>query len=305
MSDYLSEHPEIFMARKEMHFFGRDLHFADHFYRRSQEAYLAEFAGAEGRLCGEASVWYLYSQTAAAEIKAFNPAARILILLREPTQMMYSLFHYFRYDGNEPLASFAEALSAQPDRQAGRRLGRQTYLAAGLLYWNTAHFAEQVQRYFEAFGRDQVKVILQEDLAANPGEVYRETLEFLEVDATYFVPEFRIVNAGQTVRNRLAQAVLNDPAIRLAALAVRPWLPRQVFQGLHRIERALQHLNSSMKKAAPMEPELAQHLRREFAPEVTQLGELIGRNLAHWTQGAGAGRWLAGGAKGSQTTQSE
>ena len=86
------------------------------------------------RRIGEASVWYLFSETAAAEIKAFNPEARILVLLREPVEMMYSIFNYFRFDGNEPLATFQEALEAEPDRRAGRRLGRQTRFVARLVY---------------------------------------------------------------------------------------------------------------------------------------------------------------------------
>src|ERR1041385_7635561 len=43
MSDFLGAHPDIFMARKEMHLFGSDLHFGKHFYRRNREAYLQEF----------------------------------------------------------------------------------------------------------------------------------------------------------------------------------------------------------------------------------------------------------------------
>ncbi|HTV62296.1 MAG TPA: sulfotransferase, partial [Verrucomicrobiae bacterium] len=75
---YLKAHPEVFMAKKEMHFFGSDLRFGPQFYRRDREAYLAEFEGGKGRTwVGEASVWYLFSRQAAAEIKAFNPAARI------------------------------------------------------------------------------------------------------------------------------------------------------------------------------------------------------------------------------------
>src|SRR5215472_18741131 len=94
MGQFLSAHPDIFMARKEMHFFGRDLRFGRRFYRRNLDAYLSEFTGAESRKrAGEASVWYLSSRTAAAEIKEFNPDSRIIIMLREPVEMMFSLFH--------------------------------------------------------------------------------------------------------------------------------------------------------------------------------------------------------------------
>ncbi len=285
MSDYLAGHPDIFMARKEMHFFGADLRFAPHFYRRAEPEYLAEFDAWDGqRRIGEASVWYLFSETAAAEIKAFNPAARILVLLREPVEMMYSLFHYFRFDGNEPLATFPEALAAEADRRAGRRLGRQTHFAPGLVYREVPRYAKQLQRYFKVFGRERVRIVLHEDLAGNPAAVYRDTLEFLEVDARHTLPEFARVNPAKTVKSRAVRAVLNDPVVRSVLLAIRPTLPRPVFYGLHRVERLLNRFNSSVEKPPPLEPELAGRLRREFAPEVRQLSELIGRDLSHWSR---------------------
>ncbi len=289
MSDYLAGHPDIFMGRKEMHFFGSDLRFASHFYRRAEREYLAEFSAWNGqRRTGEASVWYLFSEQAAAEIKAFSPSARIIILLRGPVEMMYSLFQYFRYDRNEPLTSFEAALEAEADRRAGRRLGRQTYFAPGLVYRDTARFARQVQRYFQVFGRERVRVILLEDLAANPAAVYRDTLKFLEVDTTQGLPQFERVNPAKTVKNRALRAVLNDPAVRSAVLSIRPLVPQPVFHLMHRIERRLQGFNSSVEKPPPLNPKLKSELRREFAAEVGQLSELIGRDLSHWTETATA-----------------
>lgn len=290
LSDYLGAHPEIFMARKEMHFFGRDLRFNDHFYRRAEPEYLAEFAAGEGRWrMGEASVWYLFSATAAEEIRAFNPDARIIVLLREPVALMYSQFHFFRYDGNEPLATFAAALRAEPERRAGRGIGRQTYFAPGLVYRDIVRFASQLRRYFAVFGRERVRVVLTEDLAANPAEVYRDTLEFLEVDATHRRPQFARVNGAKKVRSRMLRAVLNDPAVRGALLRLRPLLPSPIFYTFHRIERLLDRVNSSPANPPPLEPELGSELRRDFAAEVEELGELIGRDLSHWT-GDGARR---------------
>jgi hypothetical protein len=277
------------MARKEMHFFGSDLRFAPHFYRRAEREYLSEFAAGDGqRRVGEASVWYLFSETAAAEIKAFNPAARILVLLREPVEMMNSLFYAFRSDGNEPLATFPAALQAEADRRAGRRIGRQTYFAPGLVYREVPRFTQQLQRYFRVFGRERVRVLLFEDLAANPAALYREALEFLEVDSRHTLPAFARVNPATTVKNRALRAVLNDPAVRSTLLALRPALPRPVFDAFHRAERLLNRFNSSVAIPRPLEPELQARLRREFAPEVRQLSELIGRDLTHWSSAAPA-----------------
>ncbi len=287
LTDYLAAHPDIFMARKEMHFFGRDLRFGTQFYRRDEKEYLAEFSGWNGQSrISEASVWYLFSRTAAREIKTFNPQARIVILLRDPVDMVYSLFHWFRYDGNEPLRTFAEALKAETVRQVGRGTGRQTYFVQGLVYHQAARYAEQVQRYFEVFGRDRVHVVLYDDLARDAAGVYRDTLSFLDVDAHHTLPEFPRVNPAQAVKSPALRAVLNDAAVRSTLLAVRPLLPRFVFQAFHRIERKLSRINSFAQKSPPLDPALRAQLRRDFAPEVERLGELLGRDLTHWSREA-------------------
>ena len=135
MNDYLKDHPELFIpARKKLHFFGSDLEL-----RRSRrittQEYLSYFAlaRAEKRL-GEASVWYLYSQRAAAEIKAFSPAARIIIMLRNPVDMMYSMHSQRLYSGKQDIRDFAEALEVEEERRQGLRPYQNNFDVKGASY---------------------------------------------------------------------------------------------------------------------------------------------------------------------------
>jgi hypothetical protein len=285
LNHYLSAHPEIFVARKEMHHFGADLGFGSQFYRRDREAYLAEFDAWGGQACGgEASVWYLFSQQAAAEIKAFNPQAKIIIMLREPTTMIYSMYHQFCCDGNEHLPTFAEALMAEADRRAGRRIARQTYFSQGLRYRAIARFSEQVARYFEIFGREQVQVIIYDDFAADTAGTYRKTLEFLGLSASDIAMRFEEVNGSQTVRISALRSFLQDPLIRGTAIASRSWLPPAVFALLQKAGMKLCRLNARKQKYPPMAPGLQLSLQREFAPEVERLSALLDRDLTHWSR---------------------
>ncbi len=285
LNQYLSVHPEIFVAQKEMHFFGADLQFGPQFYRRNEAAYLAEFDAWNGQpSVGEASVWYLFSQRAAAEIKAFNPQARIIIMLREPAAMLYSLYNQFRADGNEHLPTFAEALAAEPDRQAGRRLARTAYFRQGLVYRAAARYTEQVRRYFELFGREQVRVILYDDFAADPAAAYREALGFLGVAVNRGEENFGVVQASQTVRSPALRSFLQDPLVRGTAIALRSRLPSVLFNLVQKAGDQLCDLNSREQKYPPIPPELQLALKREFAPEVEQLSELLGRDLTHWSR---------------------
>lgn len=284
LAHYLSAHPEVFMPRKEMHAFGSDLCFRGQFYRRDLNAYLEEFGDFQGRSrAGEASVWYLFSETAAAEIRAFNPESRILIMLREPVEMMYSLFYQFRFDGNEHLSSFEEALAAEEGRRAGRCVSRQAYFPQGLQYRNAACYTDQIRRYFDTFGRDQVEVIIYDDFYANPGAVYARVLEFLGVRANPVEIDFKVINGNKCPKNSALQAVLNEPLFRSAAIALRPWLPRPVFAQLRNLEGRVRQTVTRFEKRPPLEPLLRARLKQEFAPEVKRLSALLERDLTHWS----------------------
>ena len=283
LAAYLSKHPEIFMARKEMHHFGRDLRFGPQIYRRSHRDYLQEFAGCNVQArAGEASVWYLYSAEAAAEIKAFNPRARIIIMLREPTEMMYSLYHQFRLDGNEHLPTFAAALAAEEDRLTGRQVTRHTYFPQGLSYRAVASYTEQVRRYLELFGRGQVHVVLYDEFAAKTAETYCRVLNFLGVDADRRAGTFPVINGSQTVKRQWLRTLMSDPLVRGTAIATRAWLPAPLFAAMQQIESQLMQLNIRPAKRAPMDGALRWQLQREFAPEVNRFEELLGRELPSW-----------------------
>src|SRR5262249_50339658 len=122
MYTYLGQHPDIFMsARKEPHFFGTD--FSSPALDRDEQTYLALFTGARNETrAGEASVFYLCSRRAAKEIHAFSPSARIIIMLRNPVEMMYSLHSRHVLTGNEDINDFGTALAAAAERKRGLHL---------------------------------------------------------------------------------------------------------------------------------------------------------------------------------------
>ena len=113
LANYLGQHPDIFMAKqKESHHFATDLIPYDDYWR-NRNHYLKIFQEAkENQIIGEASVFYLLSQEAAKNIKKFSPNAKIIIMLRNPVDLLYS--HYFQavYNGRETITDFEKALGA-------------------------------------------------------------------------------------------------------------------------------------------------------------------------------------------------
>ncbi len=80
------------------------------------------------------------------------------------------------------------------------------------------------------------------------------------------------------------RAAIGDPLVRSAVLALRSWVPRPVFAALQRIDARLRQSNASVEARPPLAPDLRARLKREFAPEVLRLSELLGRDLTYWSQ---------------------
>jgi len=285
MARYLGEHPQIFMpVAKELHYFGSDL---DYRRRRPTPAeYLAAFSRAKGaRRVGEASVGYLYSERAPAEILEFSPGAEVLIMLRDPVAMIQSQHAQELFMGQEEIADLAEALAAEPDRAAGRRLPPGCTAPYLLRYRWIAAYADHVERYLTAFGRERVHVTLFDDFRTDTAAAYADVVRFLGCDPG-FVPEFPVVNPRKSARSKRLQRIVRDPP-NLLRFATRRLLPLGMRV---RTRNLLYRLNTGAASKGMMEAELAARLRHEFAPGVRRLGELIGRDLGAWLPANGPER---------------
>ena len=281
MAQYLSVHPEIHMSyRKEMHYFGADLERIPHYYFVDNEKeYLSRFKPpASAKVIGEASVNYLLSASAPAEIKAFSPNSRILIMLRNPVEMLYSYHSQLLWGTYEDITDFSEALAAEPDRKAGRRLPKCAMMRSALYYREVANYVEQVQRYFEVFGRDAVHVILFDDFREDLQREFLLTQEFLGV-SPFELPKFKVVNPNKVTRLRwLMELIQLQPAPINWALALMPDELRYWFLG------KLSRVNTRIEPRPPMPAELRAQLTAEFAPAAEKLGRLLNRDLSNWQQ---------------------
>ena len=114
----------MFVSRpKEPHYFCDDW---DYYYapgERSEEHYLRLFDDAtdDHLAVGEASVWYLYSATAARNIAAFDPAMRVIVMVRNPVELVPSLHSQLRYMLDEDEPDPERAWDLQEARAAGER----------------------------------------------------------------------------------------------------------------------------------------------------------------------------------------
>jgi hypothetical protein len=275
--EYLNQHPDIFMSpEKEPAYFCPDLFPL----RRSEEEYLQLFLEATTqKRIGEASSSYLYSKQAAAEIKNFCPAARIIIMLRNPVDMLHSRHAQLYYHCVEDIEDFGQALAAEQDRKEGRRPARPEHSIQHLFYRETAKYTEQINRYLDLFPADRIKVIIFDDFKSETARVYRDVCLFLDVDPT-FQPTFRVVNENRKIRSRFLQELLEVPGPTLRKIG-RPLTPRSLR---HKIMKDLRQLNSTPAPRKPLDSDFRRALQAEFRPEVMRLSQLLNRDLSHWCE---------------------
>jgi len=176
---YLRRHPGITGPRwKEVSYFDRH-------YRRGSAWYRGNFPAGRGRrLVGEASPSYLFHPLAPERAAALVPGARLIAILRDPVERAYSHYQHELALGREAL-SFEEALDREDTRMEGeleRILADPGYFSHP--WWNFTYvarglYAEQLERWHAAYGRQQLLVLANEELSVDAAATYARVLEFL------------------------------------------------------------------------------------------------------------------------------
>lgn len=251
--------------------------FAD--YNRLTEAqYMNIFVSANERQCliGEASTAYLTDPTSAGLIHAFNPAAKIIIILRNPVDRAYSLYNWMVQEGYEYASSFKRSLELEDVRRSRRipNFWEPQY------YWNYMYFSsglyfEQVKRYLDLIG-DRVLILKFDDLVSDLNSTYQKVCRFLGIDLQPVQP--LVMNPSITVVLPALQFLLrkfNHRFLRMGRLHLRPSVTkreRDLLLRLGQLNKKPPKLDSALKKA----------LMSRYAEDLKKLSELTMIDFSGW-----------------------
>jgi hypothetical protein len=277
---YLRSHPDVFVPeRKEPNHWAfahgpdpvveraRNPAYATSIVDRSE--YDALFAGAAGHAAvGEVSPEYLTHPMAAANIAAELPDVRLAAILRNPVERAWSDYLMYVRDGLERETDFGRALDLQAERAAA---GDPTGF-----YVTTGRYGEQLGRYLERFDREQLLVVLTEDLQRDRQATMARIFEHLGVDPGFEVPELQefnrsgvpanaAVRAAYTVRHRFAPYVRN-----LLPGGVKRAIDERLQRGLDRRDLA----ETDRRR-----------LGSELRADVELLQATVGVDVSHWLTG--------------------
>ncbi|QNT68967.1 sulfotransferase family protein [Defluviicoccus vanus] len=284
LSKILSRHPQVLFSRpKETHLFVQDLAAMDEQFWMKQfiEPFFPHLSD-QHLTFGEGSVSSLYSPAALEHILAFDPEARIIIHVRNPVDMVYSYHGRLVFLLDEDQRDFSRAWALQEERRAGRSLPKRCRDPRLLLYGDVGKLAAHVERIFARVGRERCYVVVFDDFSRSPEKLYRDVCQFLGLgqdEENHFNPK----NAHRTYRNQfLHQFAVNPPPLLMRVINAANISPQQLRLRTRRLRKWLRSRNTVENHRPTLDAELRHELVTYFAPEVTRLGELLGRDLSHW-----------------------
>ena len=251
--EFLKQHPEVCMPRHR-----KEVHYFDRYYHKGEAWYRSLFDGCKGKTAGEITPAYIYNERCAERIYALLPDVKLVAALRNPIDRAYSQFK-FTIREEQYKGSFTDFLEDHKDA-----------MERGLYH-------RQISKYLEYFSPRNLKILLFEDMVANPIEEISEIFTFLGVDPSFTpVAIEKKVNPSQIPRFH-SLYVLGKKVTSKIHDHDLVW----IIEGLKKIGMKRFFFSQARNKGSA--PRLTQHeyirLRQYYEEDVMKLSSFLNRDL--------------------------
>ena len=257
----LYEHPEIHAPIKEIHFFSRERN-----WPKGYGWYESIFADAKkDQKIGEFSTSYLADRETPQRIHQQYPNAKLIVVLRNPIERAFSNYVNDIMAGTvKASVSFAEALAE-----------RDEYIINGM-------YATHLRKYLEFFSRDNILILIHEDIKKDPAAFMKKIYQFIGVDdgfLSFFLN--KKVNIGRVPRfvwlDRLFIHI--SKGMRLLGMHKLWWLIKK--KGLAGNILAV-NTKTDKKVASGLSDLDRQRLKNLFTEEIRELETIVGYKIDSW-----------------------
>ena len=296
MHHILNHHDDVFIPRREIHFFDMDdvqqhpdffwddsgnwtFHDYEHHYKDYLAWYGNFFQGAaDGQIIGEDSTTYMASSKAPARITRLLPHVKLIFMLRNPVTRAYS--HYWHLvNSGRAIYDFEGTLRHTPG----------TILQRG-------YYKEHIERITQYFPRDQLKFVIFEEFTKNVQAIVDDVCGFLGLQTTIetgkvdthqhigMAPrslrlKLRANRINRKAAERIYQGYLPTPGIKKQKTSsfgrfIEDFSPSMVINKI---------VNRTPKQKYPsMAADVRQFLEKLYAKENMGLGDLIGLDIERY-----------------------
>lgn len=261
ISECLREHPDVYMSiRKETHFFTDN-------YSKGMQWYASNFTEAQKYLAvGEFSTSYLYESSIAKEINYLFGNIKILVAIRNPVDRFLSHYKYYLRSGQLPPEyklldknNFDSAVKKFPD------LIRDGY------------YFKYLKPYLDTFGKNNIYILIQEDIENNPGIEVKNLYKFLEVN-TEFIPTIVNKKVSKSIVPKLFW--LEKSRQKVFWMLMQFELP-QIINFIKKIglSELYRKFNSESREQMSIEEDIFYTVSSLYRKDISELSCFIGRNL--------------------------
>lgn len=266
---YLQQHPQIFLPdKKELYFFAFEGEENPNGVTRFED-YQAMFQNApDDKVIGEVSSVYLFRPKAPERIKKYVPNAKLIAILRNPTDRAFS--SYLMHVGDRHPSIF--------DSQTGKLIEFAEIVRNRGYFIQIGFYYEQLKRYYDRFDSDRIKIYLYEDLVSDNEKLVRDMFHFVGVDETFTPDTSQRHKVSGIPKNRMLHDLVmtKNPIRSLAASLLRPILS----------DRTRDRIRNQINQQNAERPTLSSELRQEaiaiYRNDILKLQDLLDRDLSAW-----------------------
>ena len=213
------------------------------------------------QIIGEASVSYLFYPNVANRIFDYNPRSKIIIILRDPVERAFS-----HYSMDLRLGHVKQSLDELFDLGLNNKdnLFFQQYILLGQYY-------EQVNRYIEVFGRENICVKFYDELKLDASSFYSDILKFLHQENDHNIDFNQPFNKSKLPSNKFIKWLYSWPIIRKISLI---FLPLSVIEFIN--IKFFKENNNIITN------DLKSKLHSFFLEDIEKLEKLLSKDLKSW-----------------------
>ncbi len=283
LSQCLYEHPQISFPTKhnqnklhpldkEQNFFSQSLFRRNYSqkdrYLKGINWYLDNFNWSKpNQTKGEFSVAYLADPKAPFRIKKHFPNIKIIAILRNPVDMIYSAYHHLKALVHTQVPPDFQQAILQNNTQKLR------------LPWGLYH--QHLQAYYHHFPSKNIQVFLYDQVINNPKDLIKQAYNFLQVDSSFSPPSLN--------KKRHSAVKTKSPLIKNLSFTLLNTLEKLKLKQLHhklsrhrRLYNLYHHLNLTPTTKPPLSQPVKNKLYQYYKKDINKLEKLINTDLSSW-----------------------
>lgn len=201
--EHLKSIDDIYLPNlKELHFFDDDEKFIKgrNWYEKSYFKNNINY-----KISGEITPSYLFIESVPKRIfEMYGKDTKFIVILRNPVERAYS--HYtMKYRTKEEELSFIEALIVENMRIRKNQRDKNRFS-----YLNRGFYAEQLERYFEYFDRENFIFLTFEEYINNQDDSISQICRFLGVDKNTNINNKIVHNSSLSLAERVKFGFVNS-----------------------------------------------------------------------------------------------